>query len=77
MPMKKESGQPVEEGVSPVVSIRSQELAARILRLATLDRRKKGNMAKVLMEDIVAAEEASRGLPPITEDPHWEGLINT
>ena len=29
------------------------------------------------MEDIVAAEEASRGLPPITEDPHWEGLINT
>ncbi|WP_422452455.1 hypothetical protein [Endozoicomonas sp. ALC066] len=74
--MEKESEQ-LTEDISPVVSFRSKELAARILRLATLERRKKGNMAMLLVEDALKAEEQSRGLPPINEDPQWAGTENS
>lgn len=51
-----------------VVTFRSPDMKERLDRLALLDRRKRSQMARVLMEDAVERKEKELGLPPLGDD---------
>lgn len=63
------------EKKSPVLSVRDWELKQRVERLATLERRRSSQMARIFLEDQVAAKEKELGLPPIADDPGFQAAV--
>ncbi|AWL12792.1 hypothetical protein HMF8227_02340 [Saliniradius amylolyticus] len=60
---------------NPTLSVRGRELKARVIRLATLDKRPPSQMAAVLLEEAVQAEEEKLKLAAIDKDPDYRSLI--
>lgn len=57
----------LESRNTDIVTFRAPEMKERLDRLALLDRRKRSQMARVLMEDAVERKEKELGLPPLEE----------